>query len=442
MKKIRNAIILLIIIIIIILSAIIILMNGKYQNDNELIIDSEGDIGDEPEIMGEEVEISEISTYKTVEDCIQQYYDVINTDSSIYYSRNDDNEFEKMSNEEINENIMYLLSEEYIKENNINNQNLDKYITKIEEQVMVVPLDMKEVIEDPIEKVAAYGLIMNLDYEIVDTFFIYVNLDILNKTYSIEPVNTKYNDFDEMKITNNNISIEDNDYNIYEDETMTYEDTANEYMNIFKRITMANTKLSYNYMNQEYSNKKFENYDAYQEYIENNYDRIEQAVLTKYKVNYGEEYVEFICIDKNGYYYIFRQKSPLDFDVMLDAYTLDMAEFIERYNDGNEQIKVGMNINKIILALNDKDYNYIYDKLDKTFKNQNFKNINELKTYLQNNLFDINEADYSNFSKKGNDVYTYELTVKDADSDSNKKVTIIMQLLEETDFVMSFNIED
>ena len=223
---------------------------------------------------------------------------------------------------------------------------------------------------------------------------------------------------------------------------MSYEDTAKEYMGRFKKITLANTNISYKYLNEEYRDKKFENVNEYNQYIQNNNERIEQANLSKYKVNYEDDYLEFVCIDQNGYYYIFKQYSPLNYDVILDTYTIDSNEFIEKYNSVEDKVKVAMNINKIVTALNDKDYNYIYNKLDETFKNNNFSTSNKLEEYLNNNLFEENDVEYNEFEEKGNNIYTYKIQISNSDNeDETRNMTIVMKLGEDIDFTMSFSFE-
>mgnify|MGYP000081844256 CR=1 FL=1 len=48
-------------------------------------------------------------------------------------------------------------------------------------------------------------------------------------------------------------------------------------------------------------------------------------------------------------------------------------EFIEKYNSANEKTKVGLNIQKVFDAINNEDYEYVYNKLDNTFKQTNLK---------------------------------------------------------------------
>ena len=63
------------------------------------------------------------------------------------------------------------------------------------------------------------------------------------------------------------------------------------------------------------------------------------------------------------------------YSVVLDTYTIDLPEFIEKYNSANEKTKVGLNIQKVFDAINNEDYEYVYNKLDNTFKQTNFKTV-------------------------------------------------------------------
>ena len=54
---------------------------------------------------------------------------------------------------------------------------------------------------------------------------------------------------------------------------------------------------------------------------------------------------------------------------MLDSYTINTPRFLEEYQKSNEQEKVELTINKVFEALNNKDFKYIYGKLDENYKN-------------------------------------------------------------------------
>ena len=466
MKKIKNIIIVLLILIVVIFAALIILNNRKNSDI--------GEEGDEPEITGNIEEVRDTTVTATVESCIQQYYTVINNNASIYYARGEQTEEKILTDEEINKGIIDLLSKEYVERNNINTSNLDKYVKKLDEDVYVISLKMKVLIDNPIEKYAVYGKIISLDYELIDEFCMYVELDTENKTFSVEPINNE--SFEQINIINSNTSIEINDNNSYFEADYGDEDVIQDSMNRYKMLVFADIETAYNYLDEEYKEKRFNTVNEYKEYIELNKKNIEQANIQKYLKNYYDNYTEYVCIDQYGDYYIFKEKTLIDFTVQLDTYTIDIEDFLTKYNEGSDQLKMGMNLEKIRQALNRHDYEYVYSKLDSTFKQNNFATLADFETYIKNNLFDISKFEYEDYEdRSGIGIYkvnildaTYEAedntdvnetdedeedvdydeeeVVEDEAEDINENIptiqkNFIMKLREGTDFVFSFNIQ-
>ena len=129
MKKIKNLIIMLIIIIVIILLLIVILKVNKINQEKQ--IELEGDPGEEVEVTNEIEYVSNRGKFNTVKQCVQKYYDAMNNQSSNFYSEDEEgNDIKIVSDEEINQLRLDLLSEEYIAENDINLNNINQYIKK------------------------------------------------------------------------------------------------------------------------------------------------------------------------------------------------------------------------------------------------------------------------------------------------------------------------
>ena len=385
MDKIKKVIVLMILILLILLIILlVVLVRIKLNNNMSTNINKDKIQGDEGEVLNitnEEVDVDNISKVKIVENAIQKYFDTININSSKYFSRNAQGENVRTVTEaEIYKSVLEMLSSEYKNKNNINEENINNFY----------------------------------------------------KMNNLTKENPKINNDERIVPTNNNT---------YTDLSWGNEQLINKYINDFKKIAIAAPKISYNYVEEDYKRLKFSNEEKYIAYIQKNKDRILKADLSKYRVRYSENYNEFICVDQNNFYYIFRQEKnkPLNYNVVLDTYTIDASEFIEKYNNGNAQQKVGMNIEKIISAINCKDYEYIYDKLDETYKKNNFPTIERLEEVLKNNAFDINNVSYDSFKENGNDIYTYNITIKAVDSETTRQMTVIVKLLEDRNFIFSFS---
>ena len=163
--------------------------------------------------------------------------------------------------------------------------------------------------------------------------------------------------------------------------------------------------------------------------------------LNAYQINEYENYTQYVCKDQNENYYIFNETGIMDYTVILDTYTIDLPQFIEKYNNSTDAEKVLLNIQKVFEAINHGDYGYVYDKLDNEFKQNNFPTETEFENYIKQNLYENNSISYGKYKTSG-DLHIYDINIKNKDDENSitKTKNIIMRLEEGTDFVMSFNV--
>lgn len=442
MKKIKNLIIMLIIIIVIILLLIVILKVNKINQEKQ--IELEGDPGEEVEVTNEIEYVSNRGKFNTVKQCVQKYYDAMNNQSSNFYSEDEEgNDIKIVSDEEINQLRLDLLSEEYIAENDINLNNINQYIKTVEEKVIVVALQMRQIFNMPTEKYVVYGMIINLDYEVLDDFYIYVNLDTEESTFSIEPLTDSYHNIEEVQLENDNISIESNDNNQYNEVIFDYEDTVKEYFSTYKKIILSAPQIIYNYLDEEYRESRFGDLGEFRKYVEKNKEEILGAQLQKYLVNNYNDYNEYVCMDQYQNVYTFHEINPMDFTLTLDTYTITSDKFKTEYKKADNQKKITMNIDKWIQMLNNRDYTAAYNVLDETYRNNTFGNEEQFEATMREKLPLHYKAEYSNFSEE-NETYLQDITLTDIteENEDSVQISVIMQLKEDLDFVMSFSIQE
>ena len=160
--------------------------------------------------------------------------------------------------------------------------------------------------------------------------------------------------------------------------------------------------------------------------------------LSKYQKEVMDDYTQYICLDRAGHYYIFRETSPMQYTVILDTYTIDLPEFVEQYNSSSEDKKVQFNIQKFFDAINDGDYSYAYSKLDQTYKNNNFPTQTDFENYMKTNFYAQNKLGYTSYEKNG-DLYIYKMVITNGENSSQTiEKQFVVKLLDGTNFVMSF----
>lgn len=449
MKKIKYLIISLLVIIIIIVGILITLNNNSQKMELPQEMSTETPLDNSP-YNAELQNVTDVSEFYTVRNCINTYLDLINTNNSKYYSKEENALI--VSENQIKQNILDLLSKEYVEKNNITIKNIDKFIENINESLIYTPLNMKCKQEYEVAKYLVYGFTMSINNEYKSNFYIIVNIDRHNNTFSIEPLNEKYNSINDISVGNIQTEIEKNNNNVYVNQKVNAEYICNEYLIAYKRMALVNPSITYEYLDKEYREKRFGSLENFKKYLQEEKDSITNLHLNEYLTNYYKDYIEYACKDDYGKIYIFNVTSPMNYSIKLDTYTITTDKFKTEYEKGNNQTKVQMNINKFVLMLNNQDFDAAYSVLDEDFKKNNFKTKSEFEEYMKNKTYRYNNLEIKNYEESGN---TYLVKAELTDLTNGKYVDeskgtgksgyiyiwdFAMQLKEGTDFVMSFEI--
>ena len=396
---------------------------------------------DEENIVAQNV--NNETMFYTVSDCVKKYIQIISYDVD---SRKDmsfelDDILEVASKEEKHKAIYQLLNKQYIQKNNISINNIDKYVKDSARDLSFMAKEMMVKEYGVINVYSVYGkLIENGNYENSKDIYFKVIIDIENSTFSIEPLETEDISLDKISLDKTLDNIEKNTYNEYKYNRVSEIDLINLYMGHYKLNAINNYKEAYSYLDEQYRDKRFGSLDNYKEYVNNNKSNIISIVLDKYQRTEQGNYTQYVCIDTQGRYYIFRETATMQYTLLLDSYTIDLPEFTEKYNKSHEQQKVALNLQKFFEALNSKDYKYAYSKLADSFKNNHFATQGSFENYIKNNFPNLFTAYYIEFNVEG-ELHVCKASLVNVSGEDGIDKTFIMQLGQGTDFTMSFNIE-
>ena len=390
----------------------------------------------EPQIGGVIEKVTDRNDYYMVENCVNKFY---NYYASIYENKNPE--------EEDVEKTYNLLDEQYINFKNITNENLSTILLPINESVVNI-YDMY--VSNQNEQISVYivsGILRETISKELNSFRIMIKIDKENGTFSVllqDYIEEKHKD---LNIGSNLIleslnNIRKNRNNIYVLEEITDKTYILDLFARYKEEVLYNTDLAYEHLDEQYKINKFETLGNFKKYAEVNKDRHTQIELQQFKISDKEEYKQYICIDKDGYYYIFRETELMKYTLLLDTYTIDIPEFLEKYNVASSVDRVGYNIQKVLDAINAKDYEYVYDKLDFEFKALNYMTLESFENAIKDKLFDRNEVKKVSSFNEGS-TYAFKLTITDVTANEKEQdITIIMQLGEGTNFVMSMSFQE
>ncbi len=438
-----------IILLIILIIAIIVLaaLNwyGNYQEKYEY------DPPEEDVAININSTIEKVSTrndFYAVKTCIEKFYLYLaKTDESDYSIIDEETEQALEATDNMRKEAIYnMLDNNYIQNTGITKNNVLQHLGEIETSDVIID-DMY--VSEQTENVAVYlvyGKLRNQTTRENTEFNLMLKIDMLNRTFKVIPadyINEYVGEISvgqELKLDIEE-TIEKNDYNIFAYETISEETYILDMFNEFKTDMMYDYETAYERLNEEYKQKRFETYEEFETYATEHIRNSVVMQLNQYQVNEFDNYTQYVCVDQNGKYYIFNETGVMDYTVILDTYTIDLPQFTEQYNNATDAEKVLYNLQKVFSAINDKDYNYVYNKLDNTFKQNNFPTLESFQTYITQNLYENNSIAYSNYQTSGN-LHIYEISIKNAEDENSATVTknFIMQLLDGTDFVMSFNV--
>ena len=338
------------------------------------------------------------------------------------------------------EALISILDQEYKVLNNITVENVTTVLQKFKNisSFFTKEIYTKEVLHrQNINGQYLYVKVSIRENQEEKDMYLLIKEDLLNNTYSINFIDaTEYINKEKAK---GEINIVPNDYNTIIERRISDKQICIEFLNDYFNVIKNNVEQGYKLLDQEYRIKRFGNIEKYKEYINEVQNRVSGAILREYLVDIEDDCRRYICIDQLGNYYIFTTKQMMNYTVMLDSYTVSIDKIEEKYMNSNTMERVGYNIQRVIEAINNKDYSFVYNRLDKEFKNNNYESEEVFIKTIKENLFNTNIIDFYSNQNEGN-IYIYNITVSDLDKKENKReMSIIMKLEEDTNFVMSFS---
>jgi len=381
---------------------------------------------------------------------LDTHLEVVSARNNFYIVKNCINKFYTYCTYKDNEEvILSMLDEEYISYNGITKSNITTYLPTMKKiKVNIDDMYVSRKTEN-IYIYFVYGDLVNTSNAQVEEFSMIVKVDMENRTFKVllkDYLEEKYpniqgGEYIQIRYPE---TIESNDYNIFDYKSISDQTYIGDVFDNFIDNMLYNRESAYESLNEKYRSKRFPTYESFKNFIKDNIRNITVTKLSQYQKNTSEDgSVQYICVDSNDNYYIINELSTMNCEFILDTYTVDLPEFITKYEEADETTRVGLNIEKIKEAINFKDFEYVYNKTDNTFKTNKFKNFEEFKNYLKSNLFEQNIFEYKNIEEKGN-VYIATIIVKNKKDTkvANKEFQVLMKLTDSTDYSISFNFSE
>lgn len=444
-KKIIKMSITVLIIVIILILAILFLKKNAEKKEEYKNYEAEEELGIDKSLRVRTVDSP--TMFYTVQNVVQKYLSYVHLDYEKQEQDDPNIEVDALAKtygisniEQKKEAIIKFLDVDYVKEKNINPNNLEKNIVIDNDELENISAIAMNVLED--EQFHVYSVqikTVTASGKQSEEFYV-VTLDEYNSTYMIKPIND-CKDINEIKIeeVKDIDKIENNQINIYSYVRVNDSEMCQKYFKEYKELMLNNPEEAYDKLSEEYKNKRFGSYENFERYINNNKEEISKLYVSKYLVNDVLKYKEYVCKDGFQNVYVFKATGVKEYKVELDTYTIVTSKFKETYEAASDKDKVAMNIDKWVDMLNNRDYQAAYNVLDETFRNENFGSVESFEAYMREQ-YPLHYAVYQEDMKKESNAYVRKVVLVDITGATNlqNENNIIMQLKQGTDFVMSF----
>lgn len=414
MENIKKMIIIVITIIILLIISLLIVkyLDKKYREEN---FENQITVN----IVNKIDEVKDKNEFFAVKSCVTKYLSfVAQDDKDIVYS---------------------FLDKNYIEHYNITNENAIPKMEEYGEPTFFV--DKMYVIQDTIDVYTyfVYGKVIDKQNAKVTDYNIAIRLDKQRDLFSVIPYNfvedNKYNIEIGNTITLKYNEISDNTYNQFAFKNITDTEMIEMYINEIKDRIIYDVESLYNKLDKTYAQNKFANIEEYKKYMTKKLSTIYKLKIDKYQIKDYDEYKQYICVDQNENYYIINEINPGQYELILDLYTIDIPEYVQKYNEYTDNQKGAICIEKFIKNINDENYMLAYNMLSEGFRDNYFKTEASFKEYATKQFLGKKLSFKEVQTQEG--LYVYKVTLLQENLGEIEK-NFIVKLKEGTNFELSF----
>lgn len=400
-------------------------INNEISNDNEINIPNSntnsnttnGDTNEEVEKLTRD---RSLDTYFWVRDRLSEYY----TDSD-------------------NIDITNIIDKDVIKANGLNEENAKQYVG-FKSAMFRIDAIYKQILDKKQELYVVKHVYGNNENDLKQAM-VWIRKDNSTGCFSIYPYEylQKYLNLKEGDVINLTPlkKIEENENNSYgEQEEITTEICMKELFEKYKFDLMLDREHLYNILDEEYRNMKFPKQEDLEKYINENKTELYLDKIDKFNVVNYDSYIEFKAICDSERNFVFKTIDMTDYTLLLDSYSILQNKVY--YEAVMPSAKSKNCIDRIFKAINNNDYDFVYEKLNPVQKNNYYNDKKKFQEFLQKNFYKENnyelDEDYLILS---DDVYQFDIKVTDATGEdvSYKRLVMTVTLQDDDDFVISIS---
>lgn len=292
-----------------------------------------------------------------------------------------------------------------------------------------------------------YNLLNN---SVIGYCYYVIDFDFSSYTYTVKNEeilsNSDYNERINKLISEDNGGITDaadniksktvensgNKFTVYRNDSLKIK-IAEYYTNYFYICYINDENFAYALLDENYSTKRF---SSIEEFKKSNIQKFELDMVNRY---YQDGKDLYVAVNPSGNYFIIEESKPMDIKIMLDSYTTPLSTTIEKYQKENDVQKACTCLEQIKEMINNGDFKTLYSHLNKSFADNSFKDVNELKEYITKNYYKANNFEYVSAGlTDGYYVVTVRVVNKETEGDNFEVKYVVKLGTDLTNFELSF----
>lgn len=196
----------------------------------------------------------------------------------------------------------------------------------------------------------------------------------------------------------------------------------------------------YNITYEEYKKSRFSSYNDFVNFVKN--ENLKDDIFSMYKVNEYSTYVQYIVKTESDKQYVFNSINMMEYLILFDNYTVESLEYEEAYKSSFPHVQAQYCIDRIVKAINDKNYGFVYEKLNPVQKNNYYSNIQDFIGEIKKTFYEKNSISFGKYGKVGSNVYQYNVILKnDVENSADSKSVLMTVQLEKDDFKIAIEMK-
>ena len=196
----------------------------------------------------------------------------------------------------------------------------------------------------------------------------------------------------------------------------------------------------YKTINSQYKQEKFSNIQDLKNYISQNKDDLYDEKVVEYKKTVHEKYTELIGYTDKDRSYLFNVSNIMDYTIEFDSYLVMTQQGQEVYENLLPQSQAKYCVNRVIEALNNKDYDFVYSRLNPILKNNYYKTEDDFIKFINSTFYSMNSYELEkDYLKVSSNIYQFDIKIYDSQSDimSYNWIKMAITLNDNADFTVS-----